>query len=252
MNMNNQNNMNNNLNMMNPMIANNNANWMYFYNNNDNNNNNNMNFSLSNLNNNQNQVNPLLPNMNVIFNYNGMNFNESCNYDEKIKTVCGRFCRKMKINFKNYNFICNSKLISSRPLSQWTIAQTGIVNNSKISVTIKSNGDIFAKEETDSDGECECESGGEMYNCSFKGPFGQKRMVVINPEHSIRTLLRKYLFKIGKSNEFGKNNYAFIFHNSSLGSRLDYNDKTKIKDFFNCASGNVNITVIRNQSIIGG
>jgi len=115
MNMNNQNNMNNNLNMMNPMMANNNVNWMDFYNNNGNNNN--MNFGSFNLNNNQNQINPLLPNMDVTFNYNGMNFNESCNYDEKIKTVCGRFCRKMKINFKNYNFICNSKLISSTSFS---------------------------------------------------------------------------------------------------------------------------------------
>ena len=247
MNMNNQNNMNNNLNMMNPMMANNNANWMDFYNNNDNNNNNNMNFGSFNLNNNQNQINPLLPNMNVSFNFNGMNFNESCNYDEKIKTVCGRFCRKMKINFKNYNFMWNSKVISSRRVSQLTIAQTGIVNNSKISVKIKAN-DNFAKEETDSDGECECESGGLMYNCSFRDTSGQTRNVVINPEHSVSTLLKKYLFKIGESNEFGKNNFVFIWNNS----RIDYNDKTKIKKYFNDYTGNVKIIVNHTNYIIGG
>ena len=185
--------------------------------------------------------------MNVTFKFNGMNFNESCNYDEKIKTVCGRFCRKMKINFKNYNFICNSKLISRRPLSQWTIAQTGIVNNSKISVTIKAN-DNFAKEETDSDGECECESGGLMYNCSFRGTSGQTRTVVINPEHSVSTLLRKYLFKIGESNEFGKNNFVFIRNNS----RIDYNDKTKIKKYFNDSTGNINIIVSHINNVISG
>ena len=242
-NMNNQNNINNNLNMMNPMMMNNNANWMDFYNNNSNKNKN-MNLSSLNLNNNLNKVIPLVPNMNVIFYFNGKYFNESCNFDEKNKTVCGRFCKKMKINFKNYNFICNSKKISFRPLSQMTIAQTGIINNSKIYVTIESSD--LEKEETDSDGQCECESGGEMYNCSFKGPLSQTIMVVINPEHSVGTLIRKYLFKIGKYNELGKNNLIFVYNNS----KLQYNDKTKIKNFFKDYIPKISVSF--TQDVIGG
>ena len=71
-------------------------------------------------------------------------------------------------------------------------------------------------------------------------------MVVINPEHTVRTLLRKYLFKIGKYNELGKNNLLFTYNNT----KMYYNDKTKIKNFFK--DYNVNIIVNFTADIIGG
>ena len=133
-------------------------------------------------------------------------------------------------------------------VSQWTIAELGIKNDSKISVKAKSkDNNFFGEEETDSDGECECESGGMMFNCFFKATSGQVNLITINPEHSIGTLLRKYLFKIGKYNELTKKNLVF-FRNASV---LKYNDKTKIKNFFQMDC-NPTITVNSTQSIIGG
>ena len=247
--MNNQNGMNNqininNMNMMNPKMMNNNANWMNYYNNN----NNMMNLPIPYLNINQNKLNPPLPNMKVTFNYEGEDYYEPCNFDEKTKIVCGRFCKKFGINYKNYNFYFDSKLISRNIVSQWTIAGAGIKNDSKIFVKAKSkDNNFFGEEETDSDGECECESGGMMYNCSFRTTSGQTNMVIINPEHSIETLLRKYLFKIGKYNELAKNNLVFM-RNASL---LKYNDKTKIKNFFHMDYNPI-ITVNSTQNTIGG
>ena len=246
--MNNQNGMNNqininNMNMMNPIMMNNNANWMDYYNNN----NNMMNLPIPYLNINQNKLNPPLPNMKVTFNYEGEDYYEPCNFDEKTKIVCGRFCKKFGINYKNYNFYFDSKLISRNIVSQWTIAGAGIKNDSKIFVKAKSKDNNFREEETDSDGECECESGGMMYNCSFRTTSGQTNMVIINPEHSIETLLRKYLFKIGKYNELAKNNLVFM-RNASL---LKYNDKTKIKNFFHMDYNPI-ITVNSTQNTIGG
>ena len=234
----------NNMNMMNPIMMNNNANWMDYYNNN----NNMMNLPIPNLNINQNKLNPPLPNMKVTFNYEGEDYYEPCNFDEKTKIVCGRFCKKLKINYKNYNFYCNSKLISCNLISQWTIAGAGIKNDSKIFVKAKSkDNNFFGEEETDSDGECECESGGMMFSCLFKATSGQTNNVIINPEHSIGTLLRKYLFKIGKYNELTKKNLVFIWN----GFILKYNDKTKIKKFF-LMDCNPTITVNSTQNIIGG
>ena len=246
--MNNQNGMNNqininNMNMMNPIMMNNKSNWMDYYNNN----NNMMNLPIPNLNINQNKLNPPLPNMKVTFNYEGEDYYEPCNFYEKTKIVCGRFCKKLGINYKNYNFYWNSKLISRDRVSQWTIAGAGIKNDSKIFVKAKSKDNIFREEETDSDGECECESGGMMYSCLFKTISGQVNSITINPEHSIGTLLRKYLFKIGKYNELTKKNLVFIWN----GSILKYNDKTKIKNFFQIHY-KPTITVNSTQSIIGG
>ena len=245
--MNNQNGMNNqininNMNMMNPKMMNNNANWMDYYNNN----NNMMNVPIPNLNINQNKLNPPLPNMKVTFNYEGEDYYEPCNFDEKTKIVCGRFCKKLKINYKNYNFYFDSKLISGNMVSQWTIAGAGIKNDSKISVKAKTKDNIIGEEETDSDGECECESGGMMFNCFFKATSGQVNLITINPEHSIGTLLRKYLFKIGKYSELTKKNLVFI-RNASV---LKYNDKTKIKKFFQM-DRNPTITVNYTQNIAG-
>ena len=84
-------------------------------------------------------------------------------------------------------------------------------------------------------------------NCSFRNTSGQVNLIAINPEHSIGTLLRKYLFKIGKYNELTKKNFVFIAN----GSILKYNNKTKLKDFFNTLSNPV-ITVNSTQNIIGG
>ena len=246
--MNNQNGMNNqininNMNMMNPIMMNNKSNWMNFYNNN----NNMMNLSIPNLNINQNKLNPPLPNMKVTFNYEGEDYYEPCNFDEKTKIVCGRFCKKLKINYKNYNFYWNSKLISRDIVSQWTIAESGIKNDSKIFVKAKSkDNNFFGEEETDSDGECECESGGMLYSFFFKATSGQINTVIINPEHSIGTLLRKYLFKIGKSNELTKKNLVFIWNGSS---KLKYNDKTKIKNFFQMDR---NPTITVNSNLVVG
>ena len=131
-------------------------------------------------------------------------------------------------------------------ISQWTIAGAGIKNDSKIFVKAKSKDNIFGEEETDSDGECECESGGMMFSCLFKTIFGQVNSITINPEHSIGTLLRKYLFKIGKYNELTKKNLVFI-RNASV---LKYNDKTKIKKFFQM-DRNPTITVNYTQNIAG-
>jgi len=233
-----KNNMNNNMNMANQMSMNNNVNWMDFYNNKING----MNLGLPNLNDNQNIINLPLPNMNLIFNYKGKDYNEQCNFDEKTKIVCGRFCRRLEINYKNYNFIWNSKRINCKILSQMTIAQVGILDNSKISVNAKPK-DNSEDEETDSDGECECE--GEKFTVFFKGTAGRSITININPEHSIKTLLRKYLFKIGKINEFGKNNLVFLFN----ARKLYFNDESKIKDWL---SSNCQVSVNPIYNITGG
>ena len=108
-----------------------------------------------------------------------------------------------------------------------TIAELGIIENSIINV-ISDNSDNNSvnedEEDTDSESECSCE--GTKINVTFKTDQGIATNIRINPNHSIGTLLKKYLAKKGEIHELGKNNLNFICN----AYKLNFFDKTKIND----------------------
>ena len=229
---NNQLNMNNNMNPMNQMMMmNNNANWMMQYNMGDNNN------GLLNINN-QNPMNDTSQKINIFFNYKNKEYKELSYFDEKTKTICRRFCTKLGIRFKAHRFIHNNKPINSL----LTVAESGIIYNSNIFVVENKSNNNSVDEESDSGGECECD--GFKYNVNFH--FSGCKNIVISPEHSISTLLKKFLFKIGRSDQFGKNDLVFLYN----AKKLEYNDKTKLKIFFKGNSA-PKIVVNETMDIIG-
>jgi len=87
------------------------------------------------------------------------------------------------------------------------------------------------EEECDDESDCECD--GQKYNYLFKTIKGKNTNVVISQEHSIGTLLKKYLIKVGQKDEIiklreGKSDLIFIYN----AYALKINDKRKLKDFF--------------------
>ena len=232
--MNNQINMNNNMNMMNPMMAkNDNKSWMDNYNMQ-----NNMNMDL--LMPNQNIINELLPNMNITFRYKDKQHIEACNEKEKCKKVFRRVCKKFGLNYRRIKFIKQGKKV----LSQLTIAESGISYNDNIFVVeimgVKGAEDPHKnqfpdEEECDDESDCECD--GHKHNYIFKTTKGKTTNVVISQEHSIGTLLKKYLIKVGQRDEIiklreGKSDIIFIYN----AYALKINDKRKLKDFFSSSS----------------
>ena len=240
-------NMNNNINMINqnPMMMNNNVNWMDIYNNFGNNN---MNIDLANMNNLNN--NNALPKWNISFKYNEQEYKERCNPDDNTERTFKRFCKKIGIKFKNCKFDFGGKNVHPR----LTFAQAGIGDNSTILI-IKNNSinDLDdAEKESDSEDFCEdfcqCQCEGYKMNITFTTTRGSTKNIVISLEHSIDTLLKKYLFLVGKPEIYmQKSERISFFYN---GSVLKFGSKTKIKDFFGI---NENPEVIVNDidNIIG-
>ena len=225
--------MNNDMNMMNPMMMNNNMNWRDFYNNMSNNNN--IDLPMGNMNNNMNS-----PKFNIFITYKGKQYNEMFNIDENTGKFFKRFCRKIGIKFKNCKFISNDKAIPST----LTFAEAGVVDKSQISVVITESNNHYDDDECDDDdGQCECE--GTKYNIIFKHSNGFSINIPINGEHSLAALLKKYLTKIGISEEIAKKNLFFRYNNC----KMNFDRTTKIKDFFRHFM--VNITVFYIANLIG-
>ena len=172
--------------MMNPMMMNNNVNWMDCYNNLGNNNF--MNFGLANINNlNNNNDDP--SKWKIIFSYKGQEYKELCHCDEKTGIAFRRFCRKIGIKFKKVKFIHNAKGI----YHDLTFGEAGINNDSKIQVVeINKNNNIDDEEEEESDTEGKCECEGPKINAKFHTTQGRLTVVVLSKEHSIDTMLKKY------------------------------------------------------------
>ena len=224
------NNMNNNINMINPnpMMVNNNVNWMDIYNNFGNNN---MNIDSANMNNLNN--NNALPKWNISFKYNEQEYKERCNPDDNTERTFKRFCKKIGIKFKNCKFVLGGKNVHPR----LTFAQAGIGDNSTILI-IKNNSinDLDdAEKESDSEDFCEdfcqCQCEGYKMNITFTTTKGSNKNIVFSLEHSIDTLLKKYLFLVGKPEIYMQKSerIGFLYN----GINLKFGSKTKIKDSFN-------------------
>ena len=90
-----------------------------------------------------------------------------------------------------------------------TFAESGIENNSHISIIeVKSNKNSGDSESED-DEQCECE--GIMKNILFQNTGGLIINIHISPNHSLLTLLKKYLAKIDITIESANNRLAFLF-----------------------------------------
>ena len=211
-----------NNNMINPMmmnnnIINNNGNWKDFYNNFENNN---MNMFIPDINNNN--INSPIPKMNIFIKYKEKEYNEPFNIDENTGKFFRRFCRKLGIKFKNCKFIMNQKSIPPT----LTFAESGVENNSHISIIeVKSNKNS-GDSESEGDEQCECK--GIMKNIIFQNTRGLIINIHISPNHSLLTLLKKYLARIGITIEYAKNSLFFTFNSN----KINFDKKTKIKDFF--------------------
>ena len=229
-----------NNNMINPMmmnnnIINNNGNWKDFYNNFENNN---MNMFIPDMNNNN--INNPIPKMNIFIKYKEKEYNEPFNIDENTGKFFRRFCRKLGIKFKNCKFIMNQKSIPPT----LTFAESGVENNSHISIIeVKSNKNSGDSESED-DEQCECE--GIKSNVMFRATTGLSINIIISPNHSLLTLLKKYLARIGITIESAKNSLFFTFN----GGEINLDKKIKIKDFFE-NNTNPRIIVNKRQNLIG-
>ena len=218
---NNQINMNNNINMMN-------ANWMDQYNNMQNSNN--MNLNLNSINNNQNNINEYQKTIDIFFRGKKTHM-ESCYPDEKTEIVCRRVCKKLGIKFKNHKFFIGSG--GKNIANKLSVTENGITNNTNIFViernSKKSNDE--GNDSDDSNGVCQCED--KKINITFKTTLGETYNISISQEHSMSTLLKHYLIKTHQKDRIiqikeGKKDIAFLFNSK----KIQFNDKTKIKDFF--------------------
>jgi hypothetical protein len=241
--MNNQINFNNNINMVNPMLMNNNVNWMDCYNNLGNNNF--MNFGLANINNMNNNNDP--SKWKIIFSYKDKEYKELCHCDEKTEKAFRRFCKKIGIKYKNVKFIHdNNKGI----YPSLTFAEAGICNDSKIHIIeIKANNNIDNEEEEESDSEGKCECEGPKYSVIFTTTQGLKTNIVISGDRCVDTLLKTFLARLGQINLYFEksNKICFIFD----GSQLKFGDKRKIKDYFGHFNNNPKVVVNDVHNLIG-
>ena len=218
---------NNNQMAMNQQINNNmmiNSNWMYPYNNMKNINN--MNLGSYNSNDIHYNFNDFYSNINIIFEYNENEYNESCNLAESTEKIFRRFCKKLGIKLKNHKFYKYGKPI----YSHLSVAEAGISNNSIIKV-VKVKSSVSEDEESDSDGFCQCE---EMkINIRFATTQGTTHNIIISQKHSIEELIKQYLTRVGKRDQIlplknGEKRIMFLFNYT----QLSINDNTKIEDFF--------------------
>ena len=221
----------NNMNIMNPMIINNNnGNFMNNYNFNLVNNNLNMNPHLVNHHNNK-----PLEGLIINFNYNEKNYTESCKENEKSEDVFKRFCDKIGINHTAYKFIFNKYILSK----QCRIIENGLVNDSKILVIEK---DKYICDDytfcNNMDKKCECE--GLKYNVVFIDSRGDKKIIYLGKDHSLRALIERYL-RMSHAREFDFSINGLVLCSLNLKWEIDGN--IKINDIFKRnINQNVNIS----------
>ena len=79
----------------------------------------------------------------------------------------------------------------------------------------------------------------------FYAATGLSINIVISQNHSLLTLLKKYLAKIGITIESANNRLIFLFN----GKSINFDKKTKIKDFF--FDNNVKVIVTVTANLIG-
>ena len=95
--------------MSNQMNMNNNQNWMEQYN--TMNNNNNLNLGILNLNNqNMMNINKEEEKIEIIFDYDNKRHTEFCTFNEKLKKVLKRFCKKNGLKFTEHKFFFLEKI----------------------------------------------------------------------------------------------------------------------------------------------
>ena len=108
------------------------------------------------------------------------------------------------------------------------------------------NESFYSKdEESEDDDQCECK--GLKYNISFRTARGNVTNISISGEHSLTTLLKKYLAKIGISEEIAKKELNFLYN----ANRINFDRVTKINDFFKRNVGDVKIMVYEIADLIG-
>ena len=218
MNMMNQNIMNP---MMNPLLINNQPNWMLQYDPNFNN----QNLILNDGNNSANLIN-------VIFVYKEKKYNEVCNFNEKTQKVVQKFCDKMGININNYKYIFNAKKLDL----SLTVAEAGMADMSTIFMfepkPIQANNFNLNNEKyeiKEQDRENEEVQKIQKINIIFRTTKGWMKNMLVNANISIETLIQNYLKSINKEDLIGNDNkISYIYR----AKKINIKDKTKVKDFF--------------------
>ena len=232
-------NIQNNMNIMNPMLMNNNGNFINNFNFNMANNNN-MNLNLLN-----NYNNMPLQDWIIIFNYKDKSYTEQCNKGETVEVVSKRFCEKIGIKFTAHKFIHNSLPL----VKEVKLIENGLFNGSKILVIekerVKCDDDTFYYY-TDKECEEDCLCEGSKYNIIFKHSNGMKITIYLGKEHSIGALIKRFL----RRNPIQDLNFINLGHtfcavNHLLNWKID--EKKKLKDIFGIqVNQTVNVTDINN------
>ena len=160
---------------------------------------------------------------------------------KKLKKVCKRFCQKLGINLKKNKFIFNGKSICLL----LTLAESGMSNNSKITVIESESNQNSNVEENSSEDDY------IKYNILFASSTGLTVNMAMSQSSTIENLIRKYLIRIGKFDILiklykGEKCIVFIFN----ANYINVLDKTKIKDFFKHIR-NPRIMVNDTQNLIG-
>jgi len=183
----------------------------------------------------QNSQEDISNNINIIFDYKNMKYNEMCNYNEKVRDVIKRWSDKYGVNKKGLKFVFNAKNLCER----LTVAEAGIINMSQIFV-ISTTGIKGApgdqKQDNDKDNQNYEEISEQIpkkINITFKTTQGSVTNIYVNEEHSIGTAIKKYLISIDNAElitrlENGDKSISFLY-NAKL---IKINDKKKVKDFF--------------------
>ena len=72
----------------------------------------------------------------------------------------------------------------------------------------------------------------QKMNVVFKTIRGATYNIIIDFDKTISELIQIFFKRLGKEELFYKNDYLFIYN----GRKLEYNDKTKVADYFRCLS----------------
>ena len=167
-----------------------------------------------------------LKQINVIFVYKKISFNNLCTYDEKTQEVIKRFCNKLGLNYKKYlKFIFNAKSLNP----DITVAEAGITNMSKIFV-IETKGIKGAPDKNNSDNDNE----ENTFRIKFKEKDGITKIIFVNQDHSIGAAIKKYLIQTERAEFIHRLSEQIIMEFIFQGKRIDINGRTKVKEFFNC------------------
>ena len=221
--------------MSNQMNMNNNQNWMEQYNIM---NNNNLNLGMPNLNNqNMMNINKEEEKIEIIFDYDNKRHTEFCTFNEKVKKVLKRFCKKKGLKFTEHKFFFGGK----NQVYDITVAESGLTNKSIIKVIYSGYSNQNSEyEETDSDD--------DTILITFKTLNSKINSFRINPENSVRTAITKFFIRTGKLDLINKidKKIAFIYN----AKKLENDDETKLSVLFG-SNKNPTIMVLDLNNLIG-